>query len=106
MITVKFKRKNGRVVSFEVSGHSGYAEEGADIVCASVSSVVWTTVCGITEVIGIPAHVVQEDGFVSCSLPHLSSEAAEKADVLLQSMVMFIDNLASQYSDFISKSEV
>ncbi len=106
MITVKFKRKNGRINSFEVSGHSGYAEEGADIVCASVSSVVWTTVNGITEVIGIPAQVVQREAYVSCTLPHLSTEFAEKADVLLQSMVMFIDNLVSQYGDFISKSEV
>lgn len=106
MITVKFERQNGRVTSFEVSGHSGYAEEGADIVCASVSSVVWTTVNGITEILGIPAKVIQKEAFVSCTLPHLNNEVAEKADVLLQSMVMFIDNLASQYSDFISKSEV
>lgn len=106
MITVKLQRKNGRIVAFEVSGHSGYADAGADIVCASVSSVVWTVINGLENVIGIPVECHQEDAFVSCKLPHLSSDFSAKAAVLLDSMVIFFDNLTKQYGDFISKSEV
>ena len=40
MTTVAFSMEGDRIVSFEVRGHSGYAEEGEDIVCAAVSSAV------------------------------------------------------------------
>lgn len=42
MITVKFGRKIGPegVVTVHATGHAGYAEEGRDIVCASVSSLI------------------------------------------------------------------
>jgi len=32
--------EDGRITGFSVSGHSGYAEAGQDIVCAAVSAVV------------------------------------------------------------------
>ncbi len=38
MITAVFSRADGRYVSFEVSGHSGLAESGSDILCAAVSA--------------------------------------------------------------------
>ena len=39
MIDVKISRNSGGVIrSFTVSGHSGYAEEGSDIICAAVSA--------------------------------------------------------------------
>lgn len=34
----------------KISGHAGYAEAGKDIVCASVSSVIYTTVNGILNI--------------------------------------------------------
>lgn len=33
-----------------ITGHAGYAEAGKDIVCASVSSIVYTTVNGILNI--------------------------------------------------------
>ena len=38
MINCCFKKKNGNIFSFEMSGHAGNAEYGKDIVCAAVSS--------------------------------------------------------------------
>ena len=37
MTTVTFHTEGSRIVSFEVQGHSGYAPEGEDIVCAAVT---------------------------------------------------------------------
>ena len=38
MTTVTFQTEGSRIVGFEVKGHSGYAPEGEDIVCAAGSS--------------------------------------------------------------------
>ena len=38
MIKALFKTRNGVFGGFEISGHSGYAESGSDIVCASFSA--------------------------------------------------------------------
>ena len=38
MTNIQIQKQNGSIIGFIVSGHSGYAEEGADIVCASISS--------------------------------------------------------------------
>lgn len=50
MIKVKiFFQPDGRISGFDVSGHSGTAAEGEDIVCAGVSSLTDTAFLGITE---------------------------------------------------------
>lgn len=38
MIKAIFKRNFGRISSFRMSGHAGFAEAGSDIVCAAASS--------------------------------------------------------------------
>ena len=46
MITIK--RNNNKIV---ISGHALYDEYGKDIVCASVSSIIYTTINGILNLI-------------------------------------------------------
>lgn len=53
MTTVTFHSADSRLDGFVVEGHSGYAEEGADIVCAAVSAAVGLTECTINEVLGL-----------------------------------------------------
>jgi len=38
MTTVRLIKTDGNIVGLAVAGHSGYAESGADIVCAAISS--------------------------------------------------------------------
>lgn len=40
--------KNGNVI--KITGHSGYDNAGKDIVCASVSSTIYTTVNGLLNI--------------------------------------------------------
>jgi len=52
MTKVEIFNHDGRINGFAVSGHSGYAEEGSDIVCAAVSSAVNFAECTINDVLG------------------------------------------------------
>ena len=52
MISASFIKRNGKFQSFRISGHSGYAEQGSDIVCAAVSSMAMLVINTATEDFG------------------------------------------------------
>lgn len=105
MTELILKKESGSIVFFEGKGHTGYAEEGSDIVCASVSSVLWCTVNGLINVLNIPISYEEKDGFLSCEIRCAGRKRTE-ADILLRSMELFIDELQKQYPAFVKKSEV
>ena len=55
MTRCEFFTEDDRITGFSVSGHSGYAEQGADIVCAAVSAVVTMAEATINDVLGAKA---------------------------------------------------
>ena len=59
MTRCEFFTEDERITGFSVSGHSGYAESGADIVCAAVSAVVTMAEATINDVLGAKAKVVK-----------------------------------------------
>lgn len=52
------------IKGFCVSGHSGYAKTGSDIVCASVSSAVYMAANTMTDVINADADIEVRDGYI------------------------------------------
>ena len=64
-----FRDKHGNIAKFECEGHSGYAETGSDIVCASVTSVIYAAMNGIENVLGISFGYEQGDGYILCVMP-------------------------------------
>ncbi len=104
MITISlFRNKEQKMVHFSVSGHAGYAEKGADIVCASVTTAAFTAVNGLTDVAKIEALAEVREGYLSCRLPKvLSHKQREAADLLLESMVLTFENLQEQYAAYVT----
>lgn len=107
MITISlFKDQNHKVKGFTVEGHAGYGEHGTDIVCAAVTTVAMTTVNGLTDVVNISLTPEVREGYLSCRLPEkLSLTERREADVLLESMVLTLQNLVSQYGEYICLRE-
>lgn len=80
-----------------VSGHSGYEERGKDIVCASVSSIVITTINAIIEIDNdaidysdldnkIVIRVIKEDEIVN---------------KLINNMILLLESLEKDYKEYI-----
>ena len=69
MTTVTFYTEGSRITGFDASGHSGYAEEGGDIVCAAVTSAVRLTECAVNDVLGLAASVKVRGRGASISRP-------------------------------------
>ena len=50
MIKVLISKSNNIIESIECNGHAGYADYGKDIVCASFSTMIITTINAILEI--------------------------------------------------------
>ena len=109
MTAVTFQTEASRIVGFEVKGHSGYAEEGEDIVCAAVTSAVRLTECTINDVLGMEASVKvrEKDASITLKLPAKLGQTNESTcQALLTGLMVHFVQLAEEYPDHISVLEV
>ena len=95
MIKAEFSIR-GADASFTVSGHSGSAESGRDIVCAAVSSAAFMAANTITEILGVDATAEADDGYMNVSF--VNSEAA--ADIV-RGLRLHFEQLSRQYPQFV-----
>ena len=70
MTTVSFLVEQARIVGFDVQGHSGWGQEGEDIVCAAVTSAIRLVECTVNDVMGLCASVKirEKDAKISFTL--------------------------------------
>ena len=107
MINVIVIKEKQTIKTIEATGHSGYAEHGADIVCSAVSTLMETLANGLTEVVKAEAKVIVDE-----NVPHLSVTLTEKdmekckcAQVLMQSTLLGLKGVADGFSKFIKIKE-
>ena len=107
MTRCEFFTEDDRITGFCVSGHSGYAEAGADIVCAAISAVVTMAEATINDVCGAKAkvRVKQEDAKISLTLP-VSCDEEESVQAVLAGMLLTLCSLRDDYPDYIEVLEV
>ena len=107
MTRCEFFTEDDRITGFSVSGHSGYAEAGQDIVCAAISAVVTMAEATINEVCGAKAkvRVKEEDARVTLTLP-ASCDEEDSVQAVLAGMMLTLCSLRDDYPDFIEVLEV
>lgn len=98
MTTVTFLKQGDLFLGFKAFGHSGYADEGEDIVCSAISSATIMTANTITDVLNIKANVTVSDGRLELELPQ---NEAEKADAVMQGLLLHMNALKEQYPKYI-----
>ena len=107
MTRCEFFTEDERITGFSVSGHSGYAEAGQDIVCAAISAVVTMAEATINEVCGAKAkvRVKEEDARITLTLP-VSCDEEESVQAVLAGMLLTLCSFRDQYPDYIEVLEV
>ena len=108
MTTITFRSEGGRIIGFDSQGHSGYAEEGADIVCAAISSTTDLVIATINDVLGLAASVKvrEEDTSISFRLPGGLSETAEYAcQSMLTGLMVYFTELHDEFPENIEVLE-
>ena len=102
MTTVTFHSEGSRITGFTVEGHSGYASEGEDILCAAITSAVRLAECAINDVLGLEASVKvkQQDASISLKLPGSLGQTNESTcQTLLTAMMLYFCDLHEEYPD-------
>ena len=107
MTRCEFFREDERITGFSVSGHSGYAEAGQDIVCAAISAAVTLTEAIINDVCGGKAkvRVKEQDARITLTLP-ASCEEEDSIQAALTGLMVYLIGLRDDYSDYIEVLEV
>ena len=107
MTRCEFFRENERITGFSVSGHSGYAEAGQDVLCASITAAVTLTEAIINDVCGGKAkvRVKEADARITLTLPAVCEEEETIQDVLT-GLMLYLCNLRDDYEDYIEVLEV
>ena len=107
MTRCEFFTENDRITGFSVSGHSGYAEAGSDIVCAAISAVVTMAEATINDVLGAKAkvRVKDEQARITLTLP-VSCDEEETVQAVLAGMMITLAGMRDDYPDYIEVLEV
>ena len=92
-----------RITGFSIKGHSGYAEEGSDIVCAGISALVITTENALCQLLQLsPIERGGEDGFLEVMLPAgMTDLQMHDAQLLLSALHIGLENIAQAYPDYV-----
>ena len=104
MTSVKVKRESGHIVSVESDGHTDYGEEGEDIVCAALSSVIQTAALGLFRIAGIREVKLERDDRASkfaIRIGKLNETDRHDADMILETMLAGIADLHEGFSKYI-----
>ena len=103
MTRCEFFTENERINGFSICGHSGYAQEGSDIVCAGISALVITIENALCQLLALsPVERGGEDGFLEVILPEkMTDKQMQDAQLLLSTLHIGLENIAQAYPDYV-----
>lgn len=84
------------VLGFLVTGHSGYGEQGTDIVCAGVSTLVYNTVNSCEHLLGIVLDATDTSDELQCNVQK-QHRSNVQVQLLLRSLVFGMEQMAKSY---------
>ena len=93
-----YKIKGHEYAGFDVEGHSGFAEEGQDIVCAAVSILVINTINSIERLTEDKVSLVQceKKGLINY---RFETYASGDAHLLIRSMILGLESIIDEMEE-------
>lgn len=82
MISVIIFKSNKQTNGIKVTGHSGYAEAGSDIVCASISALAQSVCVGLENVLKVKPKIKIEDAYLECFVSNNTEKQNEKVQLI------------------------
>ena len=95
MIKARFFTEENLICGYEISGHSGSAESGQDIICAFVSSAAYMAANTLSEIVGCEITAEVDDGYMNIRVTSELSEAQQ----ILEGLRLHLESLAGDYPD-------
>ena len=104
MTRIVFHKQGEDFVRIESNGHTGYADSGEDIVCAAISALLQGAALGVRDVAGVKAkyRVNEDKGSLLLELPSdLGASERHDCNVILQTLLVSVSDIAKGYSEYI-----
>jgi uncharacterized protein YsxB (DUF464 family) len=101
MTRIGIRREGGRITALKAQGHAGRAGKGENLVCAAVSSLMYTAINALESVAGVVPVVVRDDSqaLLQAALP----EGCESSDaqVILRTVIQGLTDISREYPKLI-----
>ena len=97
MTKISFTKIEGRWCGFSLSGHTGKADYGKDVLCSAISTASQMAVVAITEVAALKADVQIKDGFLSLKL----SRPTRESDLIIESLYKTLSSICEQEKKYV-----
>lgn len=102
MIQSIFKTKNGQIESVKVTGHAEFAEKGADIVCAAVSTAVIMTANALECLkVNDKVNLIVKEGYFTANI--ISHDTV--VDGLFDNLLYTFNELSKQYPNYMKNQK-
>ena len=107
MIKITIIKSGDNVTAISCEGHSGYAESGSDIVCASVSVLTQNAQKTFEEILHINTNFAVDEDIpsLSISLPNTLGNKADQAYLIMNSTANGLCDIASSFPKYIDIKE-
>lgn len=107
MVKVKIFKEKGNYIGYQLKGHSNFAIQGEDIVCAGVSTLAQTTLLAIEKLV-VPDIIFKVDpGHLKVDYPMNLTEAQRaKVNLLTEAMYLGLKEIENQYVKHIEVSVI
>lgn len=98
----------GNICRYNVEGHTDSVEDDKmDSICAIISTAAQFAVLGMVEILDVKLDLTMGDGLLSCTVPEIDdSETLGKVNVLLETMLLTLRQVAEQYPSYVKLSEM
>lgn len=105
MTKIIFNRKNGKIIRFVISGHTGKDEFGKDVLCAAISSVSQSALVGITEILKLEPKVLKiSEGYLEFELQNQDYDN-QSSQLLLETCLKSLKEIVKNEKKFVKLEE-
>ncbi len=99
MTTITIDHSGPWIVGFSAQGHTGFAEEGEDIVCAAVSAITQTAMLGVAHY-APDAEQVRREGDAPLLRVRIKSPTPQ-TQAILTAMLLGLSDLSAGMPEFV-----
>lgn len=104
MMQITVKRNDFGIFSISAQGHTGYAEQGSDIVCAAVSTLMQALQVGLQDVLGMEDLEIEADSSVPRMYFIWNSEDGD-GQIVAETICRSLEAVASSYPRYVTVTE-
>ncbi len=102
MTRIAIRREGGRVTRLKAQGHAGRAKSGENLVCAAISSLMYTAINALETVADIVPLVRKDDDTALLQLTLPDGCESHDAQVILQTVIQGLTDISLEYPKLVN----